>query len=195
MSVGVPRHSGAHGTVVLVAHFLLLLLVGESGYILLDRKGVQMINKMKKQRKALEQTPCTITVYGEPASKANSRRLVMMGGKPRFIKSKKALGYSSSFNKQINSRKELIDNDVCVAIKVFYKTRRPDLDESLILDLMEEKIYKNDRQVKIKYIEHGLDKENPRAVIVVGPVDQKELVISTLHSALEKEEGRHIPKE
>tara|TARA_R100001082_G_scaffold111141_1_gene93634 strand:- start:971 stop:1414 length:444 start_codon:yes stop_codon:yes gene_type:complete len=146
-----------------------------------------MINKMKKKRNTLDETPCIVTVSGEPASKANSRRLVMMGGKPRFIKSKKALGYSSGFNTQVGSRKELIEYDVCIAIKIFYKSRRPDLDASLILDLLEDKIYKNDRQVKIKYIEWGLDKENPRAVIVCGPVDDKDSIIETLHRTLKEE--------
>ena len=146
-----------------------------------------MINIMKQKRKALDETPCIITVRGEPASKANSRRLVMMGGKPRFIKSKKALGYSSGFNTQVGCRKELIEDDVCIAIKIFYKSRRPDLDESLILDLLEDKVYKNDRQVKLKHIEWGLDKEDPRAIIVVGPQDQKDLVIDTLHQVLKEE--------
>ena len=36
-------------------------------------------------------------VKGEPASKANSRRLVTIGGRPRFIKSKKALDYVKAF--------------------------------------------------------------------------------------------------
>ena len=146
-----------------------------------------MINKMKKKRNTLDETPCIVTVSGEPASKANSRRLVMMGGKPRFIKSKKALGYSSGFNTQVGCRKELIEDDVCIAIKIFYKSRRPDLDESLILDLLEDKVYKNDRQVKLKHIEWGLDKEDPRAIIVVGPQDQKDLVIDTLHQVLKEE--------
>ena len=146
-----------------------------------------MINIMKKKRNTLDETPCIITVSGEPASKANSRRLVMMGGKPRFIKSKKALGYSSGFNTQVGCRKELIEDDVCIAIKIFYKSRRPDLDESLILDLLEDKVYKNDRQVKLKHIEWGLDKEDPRAIIVVGPQDQKDLVIDTLHQVLKEE--------
>ena len=40
------------------------------------------------------------SIIGEPASKANSRRAVVLGGKPRFIKSSKALGYSSMFKQQ-----------------------------------------------------------------------------------------------
>ncbi len=148
---------------------------------------MQTINIMTKTRNTLDETPCIITVRGEPASKANSRRLVMMGGKPRFIKSKKALGYSSGFNTQVGCREELIDYDVCIAIKIFYKSRRPDLDESLILDLLEDKVYKNDRQVKLKHIEWGLDKEDPRAIIVVGPREQRELVVDTLHQVLKEE--------
>ena len=50
---------------------------------------------------------------------------------------------------------------------IYYKSRRPDLDESVILDAMEKFIYKNDRQVKEKHIFWGLDVLNPRAEIEV----------------------------
>jgi Holliday junction resolvase RusA-like endonuclease len=149
--------------------------------------GEKMINKLKKKRNTLDETPCIVTVSGEPASKANSRRLVMIGGKPRFIKSKKALGYSSLFKTQIGCREQLMDFDLCVAMKIYYKTRRPDLDESLILDLLQDKIYQNDRQVKVKYIEWGLDKENPRAIIVCGPEDQRDSIIETLRKVVKEE--------
>ena len=110
------------------------------------------------------------TIYGEPASKANSRRLVTFGGRARFIKSQKALTYIEGFNKQCPRLEELIDGDVKVTMTIFYKTRRPDLDESVILDCLEGYAYKNDRQVKEKHIYHGLDKEFPRAEIVVEPI-------------------------
>jgi len=74
-------------------------------------------------------------------------------------------------------------------MKIYYKSRRPDLDESLILDLLQGKAYKNDRAVKIKYIEWGLDREVPRTYIVLGPVDNKEEIISTLRELVEKEEA------
>lgn len=112
----------------------------------------------------------TAIVYGEPASKANSRRLVTFGGKPRFVKSQKALEYKKAFEKQCPKRDELIDGDVKVTMTIHYKTRRPDLDESLILDLLEGVAYTNDRQVKEKHIFHGLDKENPRAEIKIEPI-------------------------
>ena len=52
-------------------------------------------------------------------------------------------------------------------MKIWYRTRRPDLDESVILDCLEGFAYTNDRQVKEKHIYHGLDKEEPRAEITV----------------------------
>ena len=45
-----------------------------------------------------------------------------------------------------------------------------DLDESLILDLLQDVAYANDRQVKEKHIYWmGVDKENPRCEIEVSP--------------------------
>lgn len=106
-------------------------------------------------------------VYGEPASKANSRRVVRFGNMSRLIKSQKALDYSEAFRLQVKPLSPLIEGDVRVHIRIWYASRRPDLDESLILDLMQGVFYQNDRQVKEKHIYWGLDKDNPRAEIVV----------------------------
>ena len=46
-----------------------------------------------------------------------------------------------------------------------------------------------DRQVKVKYIEHGLDRNNPRSIIVIGLIEDRENVIRTLHNNVEREEG------
>jgi Holliday junction resolvase RusA-like endonuclease len=54
-----------------------------------------------------------------------------------------------------------------VVLHIWYASRRPDLDESLILDLMQERIYLNDRAVKERHAYWHLDKENPRSEIVV----------------------------
>jgi Holliday junction resolvase RusA-like endonuclease len=106
-------------------------------------------------------------VLGEPASKANSRKMVTIKGRPALIKSKKAREYVAAFEAQCPCLDELITEDVVVEILIYYASRRPDLDESLILDCMQGKIYKNDRQVKRKVIYWALDKENPRSVIRV----------------------------
>jgi len=111
----------------------------------------------------------SLIILGEPASKANSRRMVYVRGKPMFIKSAKALAYAKSFKQQAAAAAKL-DGDVAVHITIYYASRRPDLDESLILDLLQDVAYTNDRQVKEKHIYWGLDKENPRCEIKVEKI-------------------------
>lgn len=112
-------------------------------------------------------TQVSFVVYGEPASKANSRQLVHLNGRPAFIKSAKARAYERDFQLQCKRIDPLMSEDVSVDITIYYATRRPDLDESVILDCMQGFIYENDRQVKEKHIYHRLDKANPRAEITV----------------------------
>jgi len=107
------------------------------------------------------------TIFGEPASKANSRKIVRYGGLSRIIKSAKALNYVDLFKAQIHSGWTPLDGDVVVTMHIYYASRRPDLDESLILDLLQGSMYLNDRQVKEKHIYWHLDKDNPRAIIEV----------------------------
>tara|TARA_Y100000114_G_C11713340_1_gene304649 strand:- start:705 stop:1124 length:420 start_codon:yes stop_codon:yes gene_type:complete len=111
-------------------------------------------------------------VAGEPASKANQRKMVMFGKKPAFIKSQKARDYEKSFESDCPQLDKLFEGDLEVEMKIYYSTRRPDLDESLILDCMQGKIYANDRQVKAKKIYWGLDKKNPRTVIRVTKLNE-----------------------
>jgi hypothetical protein len=108
------------------------------------------------------------TILGEPASKANSRRLVRFGKRLASIKSDKARAYERAFKVQAVPIAPLIDGDVILYCHIFYASRRPDLDESIIMDLLQGVAYHNDRQVKAKIILHGLDKEQPRAVIKVA---------------------------
>jgi len=122
-----------------------------------------------------------LTILGEPASKANSRRLVTFGKRPASIKSAKALNYEKSAVLQIpEESKQMLEGDLQVIINIYYASRRPDLDESVILDCLQAKykkgellrrgVYINDRQVKRKLIIWGLDKENPRAEIKVSNI-------------------------
>jgi Holliday junction resolvase RusA-like endonuclease len=105
---------------------------------------------------------------GEPASKANSRRIVKIGGKIASIKSRKALSYGEAFKLQCPALHPMFtDTDVAVEIDIWYGSRRPDLDDSLILDLLQGKVYANDRCVKRRDIRWGLDKDNPRIEITV----------------------------
>lgn len=112
----------------------------------------------------------SLKILGEPASKANSRKMVYVRGKPLFIKSAKALSYAESFKRQAmtSERSQMLEGDVAVTIRIWYASRRPDLDESLILDLLQGVAYENDRQVKEKHIYWmGVDKNEPRCEIEV----------------------------
>lgn len=89
------------------------------------------------------------------------------GNVSRLIKSTKALSYADMFKQQCPPLAVLMKGDLRVTMWIHYASRRPDLDESLILDLMQGLIYENDRQVKEKHIYWGLDPENPRTEIIV----------------------------
>lgn len=110
----------------------------------------------------------SFTVYGSPQSKANSRKMVTVRGKPMFIKSKAARDYQALFLKQCPTVKDIYEGYVKVVIDIWYSSNRPDLDESLILDCMQGRVYLNDRQIKKKDVTwHYPDKENPKSVISV----------------------------
>tara|TARA_R110002124_G_C8932680_1_gene512140 strand:- start:11 stop:409 length:399 start_codon:yes stop_codon:yes gene_type:complete len=117
----------------------------------------------------------TFTAFGEPASKANSRKMVTIRGRPALIKSQKARDYVKYFETQCPILEVPTTDDVQVEMMIYYASRRPDLDESLILDCMQCRIYKNDRQVKQKFIYWGLDRENPRTIIRVRSCDVKDI--------------------
>lgn len=115
----------------------------------------------------------TLFIKGEPASKANSRRVVKFGNMSRLIKSQKALDYSDFFRMQCPPINPLMSGDIRMHITIFYASRRPDLDESLILDLLQGLVYINDRQVKERHTYWGLDPENPRAEIIIEQMPKK----------------------
>lgn len=111
--------------------------------------------------------PISFVVEGECASKANSRRIVRIGNRVASIKSKKAMGFSEEFILQCPVVDPLFEDDVHADITIFYGSRKPDLDESLVLDLMQGRIYRNDRQVRSRRTRWGLCKTRPRVEITV----------------------------
>ena len=113
----------------------------------------------------------TFQILGEPASKANSRKIVKFGNRMASIKSDKARAYWNSAEQQMPTGIVPTKNDVCVEMVIYYRTRRPDLDESLILDIMQGHLYENDRQVKQKKIYWQLDRVNPRTIIRVTELE------------------------
>lgn len=113
----------------------------------------------------------SMIIFGEPASKANSRKMVRFGNMPRLIKSDKARGYAVVFKQQCKEIAPLMSGDLKVTMWIYYASRRPDLDDSLILDLMQGLVYENDRQVKERHLYWGLDPERPRAEIIIEKMD------------------------
>ena len=114
-------------------------------------------------------------IEGEPASKSNSRKIVKFGNRPALIKSDKARNYEKIFAQQCPILDNPLESDVKVELIIYYASRRPDLDESVVLDCMQGKIYVNDRQVKQKYIYWGLDRDRPRTHVRVSPLESCDL--------------------
>ena len=122
----------------------------------------------------LDRTPplrwWSATIEGEPASKANSRRVVRRGKFTRVIKSQKALDYSEAFKQQGPPLGRLMSGDIKMTIWIYYASRRPDLDDSLILDLLQGLVYLNDRQVKERHVFWGLDPDRPRTEMIIEQI-------------------------
>ena len=129
-----------------------------------------------------------LLILGEPASKANQRELVTFGrgenARPALIKSEKARNYERDALKQIPPAARLrLEGPVRVTLHIFYASERPDLDESVVLDVLQDRykkdkrsgervliqngVYRNDRQVREKHVYHAIDRLNPRAEIEV----------------------------
>jgi endodeoxyribonuclease RusA len=126
----------------------------------------------KKLSKPLgREVPWLKEILGQPYSKANARKLATVKGRKRFIKSDAALGYLKTFAMQCPVLDPMFQGDIHVELDIFYASRRPDLDESLILDAMQNRIYRNDRQVRRKTVTGWVDAERPRVVIRVSPLE------------------------
>ncbi|HDY67902.1 hypothetical protein LCGC14_3142890 [marine sediment metagenome] len=114
------------------------------------------------------------TIYGQAYSKANRRQLVInkKTKKPMFIKNEKALLYVESFKAQVVWGYDTIKCKVALHCKMYYKTQRPDLDESLVMDCLEKAgVIENDRLIREKHIYHFIDKENPRVDIELKEIE------------------------
>jgi len=120
-----------------------------------------------------------LKVDGQLCSKSNSRRIVNYGGKPRLIKSQKALDYEASALIQLKPQlrdHKMFEGYLRLEVHVWYQSKRPDLDITLIQDTLEHAgVYKNDRQVVEIHAFKYWDKERPRIIVRVSEVDESEL--------------------
>lgn len=133
------------------------------------------------------------TILGQPYSKANRRRIVKFGERIASVKSKEALKYERDAQKQIPGHaRQMLTGPVFVHLRIFYASERPDLDESVVLDVLQAKyqkvgdervlvhrgVYINDRQVRKKLVEHFIDRTNPRAEIEVEPLQPQQAALA-----------------
>ena len=165
-------------------------------------------------------TRIEFTIFGEPASKANSRELATIGAKKMDVvvgrnddgslktetmrvggrilnrKSDKARDYETDARMQIPPKARVrLEGPVCVTLRIWYATERPDLDESVVLDVLQDRwrtptlpngakgervlvqrgVYRNDRQVREKHVYHRIDRANPRTEVVIEPMQAQQV--------------------
>lgn len=122
-------------------------------------------------------------IDGELCSKSNSRRIVNYGGRPRIIKSQKALDYVASSLPQIARQKKhkMLEDYIAIELHVWYKSKRPDLDVSLIQDVLQEAgVYKNDRLIVELHAFKYIDRKNPRIIVRIKELSKDDLSNSGL---------------
>jgi Holliday junction resolvase RusA-like endonuclease len=137
----------------------------------------------------------SFVILGQPCSKANSRKIVTLNrgkdnARTAVVKSADALAYERDALKQIPPEARVrLEGPVAVTLRLFYASERPDLDESIVLDVLQDRfaprngkesqlprtliqrgVYRNDRQVREKHVYHAIDRANPRAEITVQPL-------------------------
>lgn len=150
--------------------------------------------------------PITFTIRGEPASKANSREIVTrkyrnaegkLKTRPMSIRSDKARDYERAADLQIPpGARQRLTGPVRVILRIWYASERPDLDESVVLDVMQDRwhtvkraggderrlvregVYRNDRQVRQKVVLHGIDRVNPRTEVTIIPLQAQQIELA-----------------
>jgi hypothetical protein len=159
------------------------------------------------QHDPLQPQVLRFTIFGEACSKANSRQQVDMprkgGGTRRTsIKSEKALAFEADALRQIpTTARKRLTGPVHIVLRIFYASERPDLDESLVLDVLQDRytlvpaavapgekpkkkrlliqngVYCNDRQIKRREVLWALDKKNPRVEVALREMHDAELQV------------------
>ena len=119
--------------------------------------------------------PIKILIYGQCASKSNSRRIVMRGRKPISIKSASAFEFAQAFEQQCPQFDEPMTGDLKLDCTIYYRSRRSDLDDTLVCDLLQKcGVIKNDRQIQHKVLRCGIDKHRPRVEITLTHMGEED---------------------
>jgi Holliday junction resolvase RusA-like endonuclease len=132
-----------------------------------------------------------LTILGQACSKSNRSQIVKLGDRVSIGKSADAKVYIRDTLKQIPpAARQRLQGPLRFTVTLYYESERPDLDESQLLDCLQDQwkrdkatgqrvlvqpgVYRNDNQVREKHIYWGIDKRNPRAEIMVEPLQAQQ---------------------
>ena len=104
-------------------------------------------------------------ILGQPPSKSNSYRVVIVHGHGSLSKTQTIRKYEESFFMQCDLRGAKINNRFKLTVDVYFGSDRPDLDNSckVILDCLQGcKVIRNDRLCAEIHARKFIDKLNPR---------------------------------
>lgn len=115
-----------------------------------------------------------LTLYGDPITKKNSQRIIVVGGKPRIIPSAQYEAYENACLWQISGKYRMIDKPVNVGCKYYLRTdRKVDLLNLLeaTMDILVQAFVLADDNRKIVAKHDGcavyVDRKNPRVEITI----------------------------
>ena len=130
------------------------------------------------QRTHAKMTPyiVSLTISGTLPSMKNQRRIVTnrKTGKLLSIKSEKAMDYEQVFLSQVPQKARVnYLGDVSLRVRVWYPSRRNDLDVSYLCDLLAKaEIIGNDRQIRHIDAWGGVSKDDPRVIFSLYPLGE-----------------------
>lgn len=127
------------------------------------------------------------TILGQPCSKSNRSQIVRLGDRVSIGKSAEAKRYIRDALRQIPpAARQRLAVPVRMTLRLWYASERPDMDESQILDVLQDQwkrdkatgqrvllqagVYRDDRLVRERHTYHGIDRANPRAEIEIEPI-------------------------
>lgn len=120
-----------------------------------------------------EQKQYCFTILGDVPSKANSYKIITIGGHSSLSKTQNLKSYEKSFFLQCPCRGVNITNFFSIDIDVFYANNRKDLDGSfkILLDCLQQcNVIKNDRECVEIHARKMVDKINPRVTITISTI-------------------------
>ncbi len=120
-----------------------------------------------------------ITIPGQTPAKSNCYRIITRNGHGSLAKQSKLKEYEEAFFWRCSLRgskeRPLISVPFRIAIKVFFRTKANDIDNSLkiVLDILQHRCHaiKNDNLCAEIFVRKFIDKDNPRIEFQIEEID------------------------